>query len=558
VRVRASRPCLLGIDLGTGSTKAVLVDDSGQTVGVGVSANEVRSPRPGWVESDPEAWWASTCNAVGRALSAATTGDRPPQVVGIGLSGQMHGAVLVGADARPLGPAVLWADQRALAEADRYRALPEALRQAVGNPVAPGMTGPVLLWLEANEPERYGSARWALVAKDWLRARLTGELASDPSDASGTLLADLERRAWSPEVTGALGLRPSLLPPILASDALGGSLLASAASALRLAAGLPVAVGAGDTAAALVGQGPPGLGVVVLNVGTGAQAVVRRLRPEPDERLRYHVFAEAGSGYFALAAVQAAGLAFEWAWRALGCDWAEAYRLLGEAPSGARGVVFVPHLAGSRSPDMAPRASGGFVGARLPAPGQSWCGRSSRGWRSRSVRPPSACRSSGRGPRSASWVEARWSRPGDSSSRMRSDVPSLSLRLSMPRREERRCSPLGWREWRWATAGRPASRPPSSRCRRRRVRWQTPTDGGGSGASGCSSHRADRRWTTSRPPARSGSPRARRRSRRQPTCAGPWRPARGGATSARRRALGRRGRARPRWPCRAREQRAPG
>jgi xylulokinase len=365
VRVRASRPCLLGIDLGTGSTKAVLVDDSGQTVGVGVSANEVRSPRPGWVESDPEAWWASTCNAVGRALSAATTGDRPPQVVGIGLSGQMHGAVLVGADARPLGPAVLWADQRALAEADRYRALPEALRQAVGNPVAPGMTGPVLLWLEANEPERYGSARWALVAKDWLRARLTGELASDPSDASGTLLADLERRAWSPEVTGALGLRPSLLPPILASDALGGSLLASAASALRLAAGLPVAVGAGDTAAALVGQGPPGLGVVVLNVGTGAQAVVRRLRPEPDERLRYHVFAEAGSGYFALAAVQAAGLAFEWAWRALGCDWAEAYRLLGEAPSGARGVVFVPHLAGSRSPDMAPRASGGFVGARL-------------------------------------------------------------------------------------------------------------------------------------------------------------------------------------------------
>lgn len=365
VRERTNCPCLLGIDLGTGSTKAVLVDETGRTIGAGTASHEVRSPCPGWVEGDPEGWWASALNAVGRAISAATVGGRPPEVVGIGLSGQMHGVLLVDADARPLGPAVLWADQRAVAEADAYGALPEALRLALANPVAPGMTGPLLAWLRANEPQRYGSARWALLAKDWLRARLTGEVASDPSDASGTLLADVERRTWCLEAVDALGLRASLLPPISASDACGGYLLPDAASALGLPPGLPVAVGAGDTAAALVGQGTPAPGVVVLNVGTGAQAIVRRSRPEPDRRLRYHVFAEAGSGYFALAAIQAAGLAFEWAWAALGCDWAEAYRLLAEAHPGSGGAVFVPHVAGSRSPRMALRANGGFVGLRL-------------------------------------------------------------------------------------------------------------------------------------------------------------------------------------------------
>lgn len=365
MRGLGGRTCLLGIDLGTGSTKAVLVDEEGRTVGVGASAHEVRSPRAGWAESDAEAWWTSAREAVQWALAEATGAGRPPRVLGLGLSGQMHGALLVDEEARPLRPAVLWADQRAVAEADAYRAFPEALRLALANPVTPGMTGPLLAWLRANEPERYSTARWALLAKDWLRARLTGEVASDPSDASGTLLADVERRGWCFEAVEALGLRSSLLPPISASDAEGGRLLPEAASALGLPSGLPVAVGAGDTAAALVGQGPPELGVVVLNVGTGAQAVVRRLRPEPDRDLRYHVFAEAGSGYFALAAIQAAGLAFEWAWAALGCDWTEAYRLLAEARPVAGGAVFVPHLAGSRSPHMATGASGGFVGLRL-------------------------------------------------------------------------------------------------------------------------------------------------------------------------------------------------
>lgn len=361
------RPCLLGIDLGTGSTKAVLVEPSGRIVGVGMSPHEVRAPRPGWVEGVPEAWWASAVEAVARACAEAKASVATLDVVGLGLSGQMHGALLTDAEAMPLGPAILWADQRAVAEAEAFGALPTALRQALGNPVAPGMTGPLLSWLRAHEPERYRSARWVLLAKDWLRARLTGEVASDPSDASGTSLCDLARRSWSLETVEVLGLRASLLAPIRASDDCGGHLLPDAAARLGLCAGIPTAVGAGDTAAALVGPDGPGPGVVLLNVGTGAQAVVRRRRPEPDADLRYHVFAEAGTGYFALAAVQAAGLAFEWAWAALGCDWDEAYRLLAESHPGSGEAVFVPHVAGSRSPRMGLRASGGFVGLRLAA-----------------------------------------------------------------------------------------------------------------------------------------------------------------------------------------------
>jgi len=360
-------PCLLGIDLGTGSTKAVVVDPGGRVVSVGVESHAVCTPRPGWAESDPEAWWRSTLGAVNGALQAAVAHGHAPDVAALGLAGQMHGAVLVDAGRRPIGRAILWADQRAEAEAEAYSGLAPALRRALGNPVAPGMTGPVLAWLAAHDPERYRTARWALQAKDYLRARLTGTVVTEPSDASGTLLADLEQRNWCSEVVSALGLRGDLLPAVIASDSLAGSLLPEAASAVGLRAGVPVATGAGDTAAALVGPDAPGLGVVTVNVGTGAQVVARRLRPEPDEQFRYHVFAEAGDGYFALAAVQAAGLAFEWAWTALGCDWSQAYGLLEEAPVGAGGAIFVPHLAGSRSPRMAPSATGGFVGLRLSA-----------------------------------------------------------------------------------------------------------------------------------------------------------------------------------------------
>ncbi len=354
-------PGLLGIDVGTSSTKAVVLDPRGHELGVARSPHPLQRPRQGWVETDPEDWWRSTCEAVGAAVTAAGVG-----VCSVGISGQMHGAVLVRADGSALRPAILWADQRAEPELTRYRSLSETASALLGNPLRAGMTGPVLCWLAEHEAERYAQASWALQAKDWLRLRLVGEAASEPSDASATLLYDLARRRWADGVISELGLRRELLAPLGEAGSLAGCLSPAAAEGLGLDAGLPVSFGAADTAAALVGTGTTASDPPQLTIGTGAQVVALRQEPSPDEDRRYHVFASALSGqYYALAAVQAAGLAFEWAWSTLGCDWPIAYGTLAGSAPGANGVSFIPHLAGAGSPSMSARASAAFVGLRL-------------------------------------------------------------------------------------------------------------------------------------------------------------------------------------------------
>lgn len=352
---------LLGIDIGTGSTKAAVLDASGRELGAARSAYPVLRPRQGWAETDPEAWWAATCEAARAALSAAGV-----EVSSLGISGQMHGVVLARADGSALRPAILWADQRAERQLARYRALGEPVLEVLGNPLGAGMAGPILCWLAEHETQAYTEACWALQAKDWLRLRLVGEAGAEHTDASGTLVYDLAGRRWADAVIEALGLRRDLLAPLGEPGTLAGHLSAPAARALGLDAGLPVAFGAGDTAAALLGSG---LGVgdpPQLTIGTGAQMVVLRDRPRPDERRRYRVLASAVSGqYYALAAVQAAGLAFEWAWATLGCDWQVAYAALAASAPGANGVSFVPHLAGAGSPSMSSRAAAAFVGLGL-------------------------------------------------------------------------------------------------------------------------------------------------------------------------------------------------
>ncbi|MHB8293833.1 MAG: xylulokinase [Acidimicrobiales bacterium] len=352
---------LLGIDVGTGSVKAVVVDLSGRQVAVAARPYPVEHPRSGWAEVSPEAWWTATRGATRDAVATAGA-----EIVSIGLSGQMHGVVLSRADGTALRPAILWADQRAEAMLGRYAELAAALRDPLGNPIVAGMTGPLLCWLADNEADVYRRADWALQAKDWLRLRLTGEAGSEPSDASGTLLYDLAGRRWAASVVDALGLRSDLLPPLGRAAQPAGLLSAEAAGALGLTPGLPVAYGAGDTAAALVGTSLAGPGALQLTVGTAAQIVALREEPGPDPDLRYQVFAAAlDEAYYALAAVQAAGLAFEWAWQALGCDWSTGYASLERSPPGANGVSFIPHVAGARSPAMNARATGAFVGLEL-------------------------------------------------------------------------------------------------------------------------------------------------------------------------------------------------
>ncbi|MGI8649843.1 MAG: xylulokinase [Rubrobacter sp.] len=357
----------LGIDLGTGSVKALLLGADGSIFRIASEEYAVRSPRPGRAESNPEDWWNATAKVVREVVEG-----KPGEVGAIGLSGQMHGVVSCDANGRSLRPAILWADTRAARKLEAYRRLDAETLRRLANPPAVGMAGPTLLWLRDEEPETYAAARWALQPKDWLRLKLTGEVATEPSDASATLLYDLEGDVWDRETISDLGLDGSLLAPIRRPADIAGTLKREAAEAFGIEAGTPVAVGAADTAAAIIGTGLGAPGAFQLTVGTGAQIVTLRNSFYPDRTGRTHLFRTAafsGSGppYYAMAAMQNAGLALEWVRRLFGVTWEEFYEEafgVGVAP-GSGGIAFVPHLGGERTPGFAPEARGAWSGLGL-------------------------------------------------------------------------------------------------------------------------------------------------------------------------------------------------
>ncbi len=274
---------LLGIDLGTGSAKALLLATDGTAIGEASSSYPVHAPHPGWAESEPEDWWLAVASAVRKAV-----GNHADQVQAIALSGQMHGVVLASESGQPLRPAILWADTRSSATLNTYHSLDAAILEPLGNPVTAGMAGPTLLWLREHEATVYTEARWALQPKDWLRLRMTGEVATEPSDASGTLLYDVVSDNWAREAISALNLRGDWLPKIIPSSAIGGYLTTIASEHLGLKVGLPVIAGAADTAAAALGNGLLEPGLVQLTIGTGAQIITPRSQPIIDRHGRTH------------------------------------------------------------------------------------------------------------------------------------------------------------------------------------------------------------------------------------------------------------------------------
>jgi xylulokinase len=355
---------LLGVDLGTSGAKAVLLGTDGRLLAEAEAGYPVDSPQPGWAETDPAAWWRAVVAAVRAALGRAGG----VEVAAVGIDGQMHGLVLADQAGRPLRPALLWPDARAVEEAEAWMALPEPRRAALANPIVPGMTGPLLAWVARHEPWAYRRARFTLLPKDWLRHRLTGTAATDPSDASATLLWDLPADRWAHDVAAAVGLEPDLLPPVVASGEPAGSLRPDAAGALGLPAGLPVAAGAADTAAALLATGLADPAEVQLSVGTGGQIVRPVPRPAPAPAPRTHLYrAAAPARWYAMAAVQNAGLALDWARRTLQAGWPELYGAARAGPPGALGVTFVPHLTGERTPVLRPDARGAWAGLGLAA-----------------------------------------------------------------------------------------------------------------------------------------------------------------------------------------------
>jgi xylulokinase len=350
----------LGLDLGTGSVKALVLDEGGEVHGEGSAPCRVGAPSPGWAESDPQDWWAAAAEAVRTAI-----GLPGEEIEAVGLSGQMHGVVLADNTGRPVRPAVTWADTRSREQLEAYERLDTDLRRRLGNPPWAGMAGPTLLWLRDNEPENYGFARWALQPKDWLRLQLTGEAASEPTDASATLLYDVEGDGWAYDVIETLGLRAELLASLTDSAGVAGQLGREAAEHLGLLVGTPVAAGAGDTAAAVLGSGLR-LGSVQLTVGTGGQIVALRDRPVPDSEGSVHLYrAATGHLWYSMAAVQNVGLALEWVRRLMGVSWPEVYHEAFSVPPGAEGVTFLPYLTGERTPHFDPDARGVWSGMSL-------------------------------------------------------------------------------------------------------------------------------------------------------------------------------------------------
>jgi xylulokinase len=350
----------LGLDLGTGSIKALVLDEGGEVCGEGSAPYQVDAPFPGWAESDPQDWWTAAA-----AAARAAIGQRGEEIRAVGFSGQMHGVVLAGDTGGPVRPAVTWADARSREQLEAYGRLDADLRRRLGNPPWLGMAGPTLLWLRDNEPEIYHSARWALQPKDWLRLRLTGEAASEPTDASATLLYDVEGDGWAYDIVDALGLRAELLASLTDSAGVAGQLSREAANYLGLPIGTPVAAGAGDTAAAILGSGlRPGS--IQLTVGTGGQIVALREEPVPCPEGGIHLYrAATGHLWYSMAAVQNAGLALEWARSLLGASWPEVYEEAFSVPPGAEGVTFLPYLTGERTPHFDPDARGAWSGMSL-------------------------------------------------------------------------------------------------------------------------------------------------------------------------------------------------
>ena len=288
-----------------------------------------------------------------------------PDIEAISFSGQMHGVVLCDEAAKPLRPAVLWADTRSSSQLSHYKTLASEQRKQLANPITAGMAGPSLLWLREYEPHIYEAARYALQPKDWLRFWLTGEVASEPSDASATLLYSLSADTWAQDVVSALGLHSELLPPLIRSQQIAGHLTLEAAKTLGLKAGIPVIAGGGDAACSAYGSGLHSAGEAQINIGTAMQIMVIADAPEVASEPVTHLYRTVEDGTYAMAAMQNAGLALEYLRAQLSLSWDEMYAHAFGAEAGCAGLTFLPHLSGERTPHLNPDARGALLGLGL-------------------------------------------------------------------------------------------------------------------------------------------------------------------------------------------------
>jgi xylulokinase len=359
---------LLGLDVSTTGSKAVLVDESGRVVGSATHSHPLSTPRPAWSEQDPADWWKSTTESIREVLR--TTGIAAEQVAGIGLSGQMHGLVLLDAAGSVLRPAILWNDQRTAVECAEITAAVGAERvlRITGNPVLPGFTAPKIVWVRKHEPDVYSRIAHVLLPKDYIRFRLTGAFATDVSDAAGMSLLDVGARQWSDEMLAALDIPRAWLPEVTESPVVSARLSAEGARVTGLRERTPVVGGAGDNAGAAVGSGIVVPGLVSVSLGTSGVvfAPLAEYRSEPAGRL--HAFCHAVPGQWHLMGVMlsAAG-SLRWYRDTLapGVPYDQLVEEAAPIRAGAEGLLFLPYLSGERTPYPDPDARGAFVGLSL-------------------------------------------------------------------------------------------------------------------------------------------------------------------------------------------------
>lgn len=359
---------LLGIDLGTSSVKTTIIDVAGKILATATASYPILIPQPGFAEQDPDAWWGAVCLSIREAYHLAGK----PALAGIGLSGQMHGTVLLGLNLKPLAPAIIWADQRSQPQLAVFRErVGEDLLPRVGTLPATGFMGPTLLWINQHVPKLLGQTQVVLLPKDYIRFKLTSILGTDVTDASATALFDVGKRKWSSTVLNRLHLPEQIMPTVNDSAEVVGGLTASAADQLGLPVGLPVVAGVGDQVAQAIANGLLHPGQSAVTIGTGGQVFVPMDAPRVDSQLRLHTFCHAPSNrWYLLGATLSAGLSMNWLRDLLGeaenpSAFAELDRLAAELPPGANGLLFLPYLIGERTPINDPLARGTFIGLRL-------------------------------------------------------------------------------------------------------------------------------------------------------------------------------------------------
>jgi xylulokinase len=361
----------LGIDVGTGGTRALVIDESGRVIASATEEHRAfASPRIGWAEQDPRDWWRACGVAVPKALAEGHL--RPDQIGCVGLSGQMHGAVLLDEQARVVRPALIWCDVRTEKQSRDLTAQigSERLIQLTCNPALANFTLTKCLWVRENEAENWSRVRSLMLPKDYVRFELTGERATDVSDASGTLLLDVAHRRWSKEILELVQIDESVLPSLYESPEICGQISAAGAAATGLRTGTPVVAGGGDQAMGSIGIGVVSPGTVSATIGTSGVVLAATDGPALDPKGRLHTFCHGLPGrWLVMGVTQAAGLSLRWFRDQFGAGadhQLESYEKLtaeaANAPPGCDGLLWAPYLMGERTPHLDPAARGVLVG----------------------------------------------------------------------------------------------------------------------------------------------------------------------------------------------------